>query len=315
MITIRKLSELPPRTRLRKISRLLRQLEFQLRGLPSPDTPAWLLDAAECADTGFVQALFSMVAVEPKLDAPLKQRCLDYCRLDGTDGDRMIRAMNDIHHGLEHYLGHTVADWDFFTGGELDGRTRRTAHLYLYLDDLRSPFNVGAVFRAADSFGVCGIFLSPGTASPDHTRAARSSMGAVSVIPWWRAEISEAVDRVRTAVCEPLPAAGAPDQLRVASSGGPCAAAADGLEFGIFAVETGGTALSEFPFPAAGMAVIGSEELGVGPEALELARASSGRVSIPMAGAKGSLNVAVATGIVLYQWWRAVDVIRPSPRG
>jgi TrmH family RNA methyltransferase len=46
--------------------------------------------------------------------------------------------------------------------------------------------------------------------------------------------------------------------------------------------------------------LVGSEELGLSPEALGIARA--GRVSVPMAGAKRSLNVAVACGIVLQAW-------------
>jgi TrmH family RNA methyltransferase len=74
----------------------------------------------------------------------------------------------------------------------------------------------------------------------------------------------------------------------------------------IFALETGGTTLTEFRFPPAGLILIGSEELGLSPEALALAQNSQGRVSIPMSGAKRSLNVAVAFGIVMWHWSSAV---------
>ncbi len=47
---------------------------------------------------------------------------------------------------------------------------------------------------------------------------------------------------------------------------------------------------------------MGSEELGLSPEALRLADASAGRVSIPLAGAKRSLNVSVAFGILMHAW-------------
>jgi len=50
---------------------------------------------------------------------------------------------------------------------------------------------------------------------------------------------------------------------------------------------------------------VGSEELGVSPAALE--RCGAGRVSIPMAGAKGSLNAGVAFGILLYAWSRSLE--------
>jgi TrmH family RNA methyltransferase len=48
--------------------------------------------------------------------------------------------------------------------------------------------------------------------------------------------------------------------------------------------------------------IVGSEELGVSPQALAAADASLGRVSIPTWGAKGSLNVSVAFGIALQAW-------------
>ena len=68
----------------------------------------------------------------------------------------------------------------------------------------------------------------------------------------------------------------------------------------IFVLETGGTPLEEFKFPKKGICIIGSEELGVSPEALK--KASYGRVTIPMKGLKASLNVGVAFGILMQKW-------------
>ena len=65
-------------------------------------------------------------------------------------------------------------------------------------------------------------------------------------------------------------------------------------------METGGTPITEFSFPKEGIVIIGSEELGVSPEALK--RADYGRVSIPMTGLKASLNVGVAFGILMQAW-------------
>ena len=68
----------------------------------------------------------------------------------------------------------------------------------------------------------------------------------------------------------------------------------------VFALETGGTDINEFKFPQRGICIIGSEELGVSPEAL--ARATYGTVTIPMKGLKASLNVGVAFGILMQKW-------------
>ncbi|MBR7078947.1 MAG: TrmH family RNA methyltransferase, partial [Treponema sp.] len=68
----------------------------------------------------------------------------------------------------------------------------------------------------------------------------------------------------------------------------------------VFVLETGGTPIQEFDFPKKGIVIIGSEELGVSPEALN--RATHGTVSIPMTGLKASLNVGVAFGILMQAW-------------
>jgi TrmH family RNA methyltransferase len=97
-------------------------------------------------------------------------------------------------------------------------------------------------------------------------------MGCVAILPWER--LSAGLD---------------------AALAGPC-----------FALETGGRALKNFPFPPRGVMILGSEELGVSPPALALADSSLGRLSIPTWGAKGSLNVSVAFGIAMQAWAAAL---------
>ncbi len=75
----------------------------------------------------------------------------------------------------------------------------------------------------------------------------------------------------------------------------------EGIE-NLFAMETGGTSLEVFSFPSEGICIIGSEELGVHPRLLSLAKKRRGIVSIPLYGPKTSLNVAVAVGILMQHW-------------
>ena len=81
-----------------------------------------------------------------------------------------------------------------------------------------------------------------------------------------------------------------------------------------FALELRGESLDTFKFPERGMVVVGSEELGVSPEALALCGRT---VSIPMFGAKGSLNVGVAFGVLMDAWRRNLGSrgIEPSGHG
>ena len=72
----------------------------------------------------------------------------------------------------------------------------------------------------------------------------------------------------------------------------------------LFALELGGQSIETFIFPEKGIVLLGSEELGISPRARELC--TYGIVSIPMSGAKGSLNVAVAFGILMQAWARSL---------
>jgi len=200
-----------------------------------------------------------------------------------TESERFHRALNNVKHLLLTAVGRDQADWDF-TGsdGRLDPAGRQIFEgMFVYMEDIRSPFNVGAMFRTAESFGVEKIFLSPFCADPSHRRAQRTAMGCIDIVPWEKRELF--------AEPEPPPNPHGEDTFPQPLGS-------------IFALETGGIPLEEFPFPRRGILIAGSEELGVSPRALEAADASLGRVSIPCYGAKASLNVSVAFGIALHTW-------------
>ncbi|MBQ9630659.1 MAG: TrmH family RNA methyltransferase [Treponema sp.] len=139
----------------------------------------------------------------------------------------------------------------------------------VYAEDIRSPFNLGSIFRSAESLGAEKVYISPSCTSPEHKRAIRSSMGCIESIGYERMSLEE------------LP-----------------------HDLPIFALETGGTPLNEFTFPKKGICLIGSEELGLSPEAL--AKATYGHVTIPSVGLKASLNVGVAFGILLQKWTESI---------
>ena len=143
----------------------------------------------------------------------------------------------------------------------------------VYAEDIRSPFNLGSIFRTAEGMGAEKVYISPGCVDPEQPRAVRSGMGCIETMGWERL----AVDQL-------------PEDIPV------------------FALETGGTPIDEFKFPEKGICIIGSEELGVSPNALR--RATYGTVTIPMIGLKASLNVGVAFGILMQKWCEALSAIQ-----
>jgi len=153
------------------------------------------------------------------------------------------------------------------------------------------------MFRAAESFGAEKVWLSPLCADPRHKRAERTAMGCVDILPWERLAADPfAIEPFSTNPSSTEPFDESKKAGVLSFSAGP-----------FFTLETGGTPLPDFSFPSKGIMIAGSEELGVSPRALAAADASLGRVSIPSYGAKASLNVAVAFGIVMQAWAAALS--------
>lgn len=166
-------------------------------------------------------------------------------------------------------LNEEPGDWDFRDDtGSLDISKRIIREHYLFLDHLRSPYNVGSIFRTAEGFGVKKIFISPYTPLPENNRVKRVSMGTIDIVDYEKASLDEVIN----------------------------------LNMPIFALELGGKDISTFSFPSSGIMIIGGEEDGVSKESLKAADNSLGRVSIKTFGAKGSLNVSSAVAIALYKW-------------
>ena len=260
MIPLTKLEKLPRTLRLRKAAKLIEEAEYRAGGASGPERAYW----AELLGMFRGDPLFSPAETAALTDAEALLRDLSprVPPADPPEGDqaRVRRALTMARYILLAKTGRFPADWDQVDPeGRLDPQKRRSfPGVGIYLEDIRSPFNVGAIFRTAESFGAEKLYLSPLCADPLHPRAVRTAMGCVAILPWERLS----------------PGLGAGSDAALA---GPC-----------FALETGGRALKNFPFPPRGIMILGSEELGVSPPALALADSSLGRLSIPTWGAKGA---------------------------
>lgn len=152
------------------------------------------------------------------------------------------------------------------------------------LDCVRSLYNVGSFFRTGDAAGISTLYLTGYTGHPPHPRLSKTALGAEDHLPW--EHHAEALPLLQT--------------LRE-----------QGVE--LAAVETSSHAIDLYDwqprFPVC--VVFGSEVSGI-PEAV------SGQcdvhVRIPMLGAKQSLNVAVAGGVVLFELLRKYRVLHESFR-
>jgi TrmH family RNA methyltransferase len=268
MFPATRLQELSPRTRLRKIARILQGIEIGAAGGHAPE-PGYLVDMLRHMGEGIPAGVEKAAAALCGL-IPCPQ-----------DSPALIRAVNDLRHAILSELHAEPAEWDLVNAhtGRLDRSELLPLPMDIYLEDIRSPFNVGSIFRTAEAFGARRILLSPRTPLPSHPRALRTSLGAAAALPWEQVGLTA-----------------------VESMGG------------VFALELGGISIDRFPFPHGGIVLVGSEELGLSPEALRLADGQCGRVSIPLGGAKRSLNVSVAFGILMHAWQHALMEGAPRRR-
>ena len=293
MIPLHKFITLPRSQMLRKAASLARNAEHRLL----------VTGALPPEEAEYFCSLMEILAGDEKLK-PLTVQALKaaqkvFASIDlekDFEKAEFRRALNTVHHVLLTETGRNQADWDFIeSSGALDPSKRQPfAGMQVYFEDIRSPFNVGSMFRAAESFGVEKIWLSPLCADPRHKRAERTAMGCVDLLPWEQLQHEPFMD---SNIMEENSRFNTPAEFNRSP---------------LFALETGGTPLADFAFPPKGILIVGSEELGVSPAALAAADNSLGRVSIPVYGAKGSLNVSVAFGIVIQVW--AAAQCQSSPR-
>jgi TrmH family RNA methyltransferase len=260
MFSLSKLRELSPRTRLRKILRILQAIEVDRQGA--------------APDAAYIDGLLALLCAQAPADVSVLARELRAEAARGALPETLFRGFNAVRHALLRALDAEPAEWDLVSRetGLLDRTGVPVLPFSIYLEDVRSPFNVGSIFRTAEAFGAERIFLSARTPRPTHSRAAKTARGAADVLPWETAEL---------------------DSLRGKGN--------------IFALELGGTGLDRFHFPSSGTVLVGSEELGLSPEALAIADGSAGRVTIPLAGAKRSLNVSVAFVILMHAWRASIS--------
>lgn len=156
-----------------------------------------------------------------------------------------------------------------------DFKKSRKIPLTVVLDDVRSMYNVGSVFRTADAFRVESIYLCGITACPPHQEIHKTALGAEDSVEWTHVKDTvEALNRLK----------------------------ADGYE--VIAIEQveGSTMLQDFEVDTNKKyaIVLGNEVKGVKQEVVDMC---DGCIEIPQYGTKHSLNVSTAAGIVLWKFF------------
>ena len=148
--------------------------------------------------------------------------------------------------------------------------------IIVLLDNIRSAYNVGSIFRTADAFLIECIFVCGYTPPPTHRQVHKTALGAVDTVDWIQFEnIQDAI-------------------LLLKENG-----------YQVYSIEQAEQSISleKFILPSSKKiaVVFGNEVTGVQDIAMQQC---NGCIEIPQHGMKHSLNVSVAAGIVL---WKLVN--------
>jgi tRNA (guanosine-2'-O-)-methyltransferase len=160
-------------------------------------------------------------------------------------------------------------------------RRRTDGRLSLLLDGVMTPVNVGSIVRLAAAYGASPLWLAGATADPAHPGARKTAMGTGRYL-------------------EVVPGLSAAEAAGEARRGG----------FQVVGIEltSGAVPLHRAPLARDVCLAVGNEDHGLSAAALA---ACDTVAYLPLVGRVGSLNVATATGIALYEVrrreWEAGD--------
>jgi 23S rRNA (guanosine2251-2'-O)-methyltransferase len=150
--------------------------------------------------------------------------------------------------------------------------------IHIVLDNIRSVFNVGSIFRSSDGAGsVEKIYLCGITSPIDNPKLEKTALGSTEMIN------SEHYDTTEDALKD-----------------------LKDMNIPIYAVELVDDAVhfQKFKYPKEFALIFGHEKKGVSDEILNMCDSS---IFIPMRGLKESLNVANTASIILYEATRGID--------
>lgn len=174
--------------------------------------------------------------------------------------------------------------------------------LIVVLDDVRSLYNVGSVFRSADAFRVEAVYLCGITATPPNAEIHKTALGGEDSVDWRYFEHTEdAVEELhRQGVfvysVEQVEGSTKLQELNTQHSN-PHHSSSNNSSH-----NTSSTPITQHSTPNTRYAIImGNEVKGVKQSVVDM---SDGCLEIPQFGTKHSLNVSVTTGIVIWEFAR-----------
>ncbi|CCQ98350.1 Uncharacterized tRNA/rRNA methyltransferase YsgA [[Clostridium] ultunense Esp] len=151
----------------------------------------------------------------------------------------------------------------------LAGEREKHSSLLLFVDGVQDPGNLGTIIRTADAAGADGVLLGEGTVDLYNPKTVRSTMGSLFHLPIRSVDGNLALTKLKEAGYQTVAAS-----LK------------------------GSADYREVDYGERVVVLVGNEAHGLSPQLEEMAQI---RVRLPIYGKAESLNVAIATALMLYE--------------
>ena len=158
-------------------------------------------------------------------------------------------------------------------------KSKKTSAIVI-LDNIRSIHNVGSIFRTSDSFLIEKIIISGYTATPENSKMEKTALGSSDSVDWeYTEDVIETIQSLKNKGIKVVSVEQADKSLKIEK----------------FTPEKG----IKYAF------IFGNEVDGVSDEII---LESDQVLEIPQVGTKHSLNVSVAAGIILWDFYQKTEI-------
>jgi tRNA G18 (ribose-2'-O)-methylase SpoU len=212
--------------------------------------------------------------------------CLNFIE-SGSPGYSTFQEISGLFHDkrafsnqltmLRHKMQDKVSEDELFVL-KRDGESvaQKSLPIVVILDNLRSAFNVGSIFRTSECIRVEKVYCCGITPLPDNKDMLSTTMGTADLVNWEHVfDTNEQINSLRE------------------------------MGYSVYALETAEPAADLFEFkPKLPLAIVlGNEALGISNDTLNHC---DGILRIPVRGWKNSLNVAVSYAVAIYEIYRNI---------
>lgn len=222
--------------------------------------------------TGLVSQIFINEIASPEVQAVAETATTLGIAVYEVKADLFHLVENTVHgQGIIAIVKKSPLDFNAFLASEREALHKgiSVAPIYVVLDEVQDPGNLGTIIRTAVAAGVKAIFLTKGSVDPYNEKTVRSTMSAITKIPIFESITIDQIEELKAYLGVTI--------------------------YGTALEEASSIYNTSYAMPA--VLMLGNEGRGISPQWMDLA---DKKITIPMYGPIESLNLSVAAALCFY---------------